>query len=276
MLRIGFSIILNGIKHLEHNDYAKYLINNCLDYWIIVEGASQNDGSTNWVEGFHYMNTDKFHHNGSSIDGTVGYLNELQKKYSHKVKVIFPEGGRPWYSKDEMVNKAIEEINKTLPEAATCYFLWQIDIDEQWTEKQMSQAEFELYSSGRNCGMFHFNQFVGKNLIAVGPNWGGNTLNRLWIWSGQKFKSHEPAELENQKEPILLSPIFDHYSYYYSQDVLFKALWYYDDLEIYKNWLKIQELPKHSFPIPLKTLFSKEKYIYYCKDAVIKYKKEII
>jgi hypothetical protein len=43
---------------------------------------------------------------------------------------------RPWKSKDEQVNAAIEEIKKTVKEC----FLWQVDIDEQWTLDQLQDS----------------------------------------------------------------------------------------------------------------------------------------
>ena len=71
MKRIAFTIILNGLHHLKHNDYYLFLINN-FDYWIIVDGASNNNGSTTWCNNM----LDKYHNNGASNDGTIEFIKD--------------------------------------------------------------------------------------------------------------------------------------------------------------------------------------------------------
>lgn len=264
--RIAFTIVLNGLQHLQHNDYYKFILKN-FDHWIIIEGASQNDGSTNWVKGSHYM-TDadsEFHRNGSSIDGTVEFLEQLEKE-NKKIKVVYPDGGRPWNSKDEMVNKAIEQIKEMTDEC----FLWQIDVDEQWKIEDIKEAELQLQKSKIRTGGFFFNQFVGKNLITKGSGWGCNAMNRLWIWNGENFKTHEPAMLEGQTDYFLLPQIYNHYSYYFEKDVEFKAKWYYDDETILEKWKELQELEFYERSIlPLSFLFPDKKYKNYTENTEI-------
>jgi len=235
-MRIGLTIIFNGLHHLLHNDYAVKLA-NILDYWIIVEGAAGNTGSTKWCKKI----PDKYHNNGNSVDGTVDFLKKLKG-----VKIIFANG--IWKSKDEMVNRAIKEIKQNKA------FLWQIDIDEQWTAKQIGEAEKNLNG---DTGMFLCDYYVGKNLIAKGE-WGeGKKLpyRRLWKWRGQSFASHEPPILKggNGKE-VLLKQRFKHYAYYFPQDVKFKENYYTGHRNIYQRWLDLQKETK--FPQSISRLIS--------------------
>ena len=48
-MRVAFTIILNGLRHLTHNHYYKTIIEN-FDYWVIVEGVSQPNDSTSWCK----------------------------------------------------------------------------------------------------------------------------------------------------------------------------------------------------------------------------------
>ena len=141
-LRIGYTIILNGLHHLVHKDYAEYLASH-LDYWIIIEGANHNHGSTSWCKPIHA----DYHKNGSSIDGTVAFLKDLAKKYP-TVLCQFADG--LWESKDSKINAAIDAV-KTVTDAC---FLWEIDCDEQWTMKQMECAEKELILNRGKTGLF--------------------------------------------------------------------------------------------------------------------------
>ena len=48
-MRIAFSIILNGLHHLQHNNYYQTMLDN-FDYWVIVEGQALPNGSTSWCK----------------------------------------------------------------------------------------------------------------------------------------------------------------------------------------------------------------------------------
>ena len=166
-----------------------------------------------------------------------------------------------------MVNEAINEIKKIINNC----IVWEIDCDEIWTLKDIEEAEKLLINSKCKMGRFYANQIVGKNLVAEGPNWGGNVFHRLFNWDGEYFKTHEPPELDTQdKSRITLPQKFNHYAYYFSQDVYFKAKWYYNNLDIYEKWKLLQE--ETNFPQPLE-YFLKHEYDYY-KGTFI-YKKEI-
>lgn len=234
--RIAFTIILNGIHHLKHNNYAEFLSKN-FNYWVVVEGAAKNNDSTSWCKKMPSI----YHNNGKSIDGTIEYMKDLQKRYNN---IIFIESDGMWNSKDEMVNRAIEEIKKI---TSSC-FLWEIDIDEQWTSEQIIKSEIELKEKKAKSGKFNVFQFVGENLIAIGKDWAGEPFNRLWIWNGEKFKSHEPPILDCKYETVLLSEKMKHYSFYFDEDVKFKNDWYSDHDGLYENWIKLKkeiDFPKH-------------------------------
>lgn len=119
-MRIAFSIILNGRHHLLHNNYYKFMVEN-FDYWVIAEGASMNQGSTKWCKTMPDKYCDKF---GSSTDGTVELLKEIEKESNGKMKVIFPK--RMWSSKDEQVNAATTVARELIKDDEN--FLWEVDI----------------------------------------------------------------------------------------------------------------------------------------------------
>ncbi len=56
MKRLCFTIALNAERHLLYNNYANYLANNVLDYWVICEGAVKNNSSKHCPG-----NNDKYH-----------------------------------------------------------------------------------------------------------------------------------------------------------------------------------------------------------------------
>jgi glycosyltransferase involved in cell wall biosynthesis len=258
-MRIGFTICFNGLHHLLHNNYAEKLI-NMLDYWVIVEGATNNGGSTKWCKRM----PDWCHNAGHSTDGTVEFLKEFRRQHKDKISIRYAYNGN-WASKDAMVNCCTELIaySNTSPinfvsdwfnynpeKLVNNVFLWQIDADEQWTPEAMDEAEKQLDG---DCGMFLCDYYVGKNLMAKDER----PYKRLWRWKGQGFASHEPPVLKggNGKE-MLLPQRFDHYAYYYERDVIFKDEWYGGHKGIHKRWLELQK--ETVFPQPLSRLLPRK------------------
>jgi len=247
-MRVVFSIILNGLHHLLHNDQYRFILNNC-DKWIVVEGASQPNGSTAWCKPF----PPEYHKNGGSIDGTREFLSELSGLEN---KLVYIPSDGFWQSKDVQVNRAIEEVKKITDKC----FLWEFDIDEQWTAEAMAQAEKELVERNIKTGKFRADCYVGKNLLAVGE-WGeayNGGYNRLWNWEGELFARHEPPLLEGilDERSAILSPRFKHYNYYFEKDVKFKDLWYSGHEQIHHRWKLINNLPKEQFPIHISALIT--------------------
>lgn len=251
MKRIGFTIILNGIHHLKNNNYAEYLINECFDKWYIVEGATKSFGSTNWVQGGQNI-TNFCDSQGHSTDGTLEYIRSLEERYPDKVKVLTNDG--LWNSKDDMVNSAISGM---IADGLTECYLWEIDCDEVWKKHQMEISEHEMTMYNCRIASFRATNMVGKDLVAVGPNWGGNLFYRMWHWKGEYFVKHEPPVLAitEATDEIICSEKFLHNSYIFEKDVNFKASWYYNDMRILEDWKSMQELDDSEFPVPLTRMF---------------------
>lgn len=249
-MRIAFTIIHNGLHHLKHNDQYRKILNS-FDYWIVVEGAAKSNGSTAWCKEF----PSKLHSNGGSIDGTIAFLRTLSKK---EPTLIYIESNGFWNSKDDQVNRAIDEVRKITNHC----FLWQIDIDEQWEEEAMDFAENELRSKKEKVGAFRADCRIGKNIKAIG-DWGEAVTYgyiRLWDWSGERFICHEPPIIEGQmgKDAIMLSQKFVHYNYYFEQDVIFKNEWYGGHEGILDRWRLINSLDKKFFPMHISNLITGE------------------
>ena len=116
---------------------------------------------------------------------------------------MFVKSNGLWKSKDDMVNRAIDELKKITD---TC-LLWEIDADEQWRHNQIIKSEKEFVKNGSKTGKFNVIQFVGKNLITEGKDWSGKPFVRLWDWKGEYFEKHESMTTENMKN-ILRTMIY--------------------------------------------------------------------
>lgn len=236
-MRVAFTIIYNGLHHLQHKGFADFMISN-FDHWVVVEGHARPNGSTRWCR--------KLNISPRSTDGTHEYMIELESNHSN---VHYVSPGRYWMSKDHQVNKALEVIRQYTQD---CY-LWEVDCDEHWTKEKLIAAEAIAENSSHICFAFQFNHFVGPRLIAHGE-WGDGCLNRLWKWTGQPFRSHEPAVIMGQRSAYLIPDIkFDHYSYYFEKDVAFKASYYKDHEQVLDKWHLLQSMQQ--FPVHISSLF---------------------
>lgn len=254
--RVGFCIVLNGMKHLSRDDFNFIrMANKNFDCFVFAEGIAGNGGSTSWCRGL----VDGFHKYGRSIDGTLEYLKK-ECENSKKIFLVEPNGF--WKSKDEMVNACLMKIKENLQRWSSA-FLWQIDSDEKWNDDDFKSAEKQLVESNGNTGCFHADYFVGPDLVAKGC-WGEgndpsdpikNAYRRLWIWDGRLFAKHEPPMLYggNGME-VLLPQRFKHYAYLYPEDVKFKEAYYTGHENILKLWKDLQKNEK--WPQPLSTLIS--------------------
>jgi hypothetical protein len=242
-MRVAFTILLNGKHHLLHNNYCEF-IPKIFDLWIIAEGVAKNTGSTSWCKKL----PNNLHDNYLSNDGTTEIIDNLSKKYN-SIKIV-RSSKRYWENKDEQVNTCIQTIKKYTNNCK----LWQIDIDEQWTEEQIKLSEKQLDEHQAKTGCFLCNCYVGKNQIALG-DWGEGKIEpyrRLWNWTGENFISHEPPKLEGKNGPgVLLTSKFNHFSYYFKEDVLFKEQYYSSYEGLYDRWLNIQ---KNTGIIPIRQL----------------------
>jgi hypothetical protein len=249
-MRIAFTIIFNGLHHLHHNNQYNKILKSC-DKWIVVEGASESNGSTSWCKEI----SNKYHKNGGSTDGTREFLTCLSKKTD---KIVYVPSNGFWESKDAQVNRAIQEVKKI---TNSCW-LWEIDADEQWSVESMKQAELELKTSGNVAACFRSVCKIGRNLQAIGE-WGEARTygyTRLWNWNGEEFACHEPPVLRGTEgtDPILLSPTFTHYNYYFENDVEFKDSWYGGHEGILDRWKLLTSLDKKFFPMHISNLITGE------------------
>jgi len=234
-MRVAITIIFEGLHHLTHKGFTEFMVKN-FDHWIIIEGASNNGGSTYWcrsIPGSH-----------RSQDGTVEFINELAVRHNH---VHVYSHHKHYASKDEQFNKGIA-ILKTLTDK--CY-LWQVDADEHWSAEDLVAAERRLWRSVCTVASFQFNHFVKQDVIAVG-DWGSGRVNRLWKWKGKFFQTHEPAIMTGQSAPLELPQKFDHYSLVFDKDVRHKAKIYRGHEDIYKNWLRLDD---ETYPCHVSKLF---------------------
>lgn len=252
MKRIAFTIIYNGQHHLTHDFYALRMV-DMFDYWVVIEGAALNNGSTQWCNRLNVP--------ANSTDGTIELMNELQSKHSN-VKFIVGDG--KWNSKDEMVNRALDAAYEYIGDERC--ILWEIDADEQWQFDALVENEIHLMKSGCDCGAVRWNHFVSHDLVAIG-DWGGNLNTRLWIWNEpkqQRFITHEPPNLSGAMQPIELPRKCNHYSYFFERDVKFKSEYYGGHQNVYANWFKLHldgERKKLQFPLHISYLFGNDTYI---------------
>lgn len=258
-MRVAFSIILNALHHLQHNNYFDSIVNN-FDLWVFVDGLALPGGSTSWCKKVD----DRWHKNFHSRDGTIEFIKE--RNYPNVALCSDHLGA--WSSKDAMVNTSIDVIRsneccRMWLESGEPTFLWQCDVDEQWTKEQLCEAEKELVSLNAGAGCFRADYYIGNNLLAKGE-WGeGYSLTkplrfatiRLWNWKGQKFAYHEPPVLDGGNGNLaLLSQRFKHYAYYFERDVAFKNEYYSGHEGILDNWKSLQE--ETVFPQPISRLIS--------------------
>lgn len=251
MSRVAFTIVLNGEHHLRHNDYYENMIPH-FDMWVFAEGVSLSTGSTSWCNSMD----DAYHDNGRSVDGTIDYLKYLKHKYPDKVKILIPSKSF-WKNKDEQVNECIKKIREGVSEA----YLWQMDVDEQWTINNIEYVEQSMRTANVKAVSVNCNHFVGEGLIANGGNWGSDAeWRRCWDWKGEDFISHEPPVLNGANTSFIYirQRLFNHYAYYFEKDVMFKSKWYGGHQGVYDGWKALKNVEE--FPIDGSVLFGHGNY----------------
>lgn len=236
-MRVAFTIVYNGLHHLKHMDFYKFMTKH-FDYWAVVDGLSGNSGSTSWCNKMDSLPP-------SSTDGTNEFMTEWAKDHPN---VLYYRADSPFISKDGQVNKAVQMLRNKVKQG----WLWQVDADEKWTIEAIEEAEKQLFWSPMKEASFQFNHYVGKDLIAVG-DWGSGWVTRLFKWRGQRFISHEPARIDPHRRILKIKDVkFDHYSYLFEEDVLFKEKYYRGYNGMYDKWLTLQSCD--TFPQPLSSL----------------------
>jgi hypothetical protein len=239
-MRYAFTIIYNGKHHLEHGDFVKNMT-EWFDLWIVVEGFAHNGGSTNWCNDIKMP--------GNSTDGTCQLMEQLFMQHRNIVYLSHSGG---YDSKDEQVNVAMAALGN-----CEDGWLWQVDADEHWKLEDIEAAESMLSKDSKIAGAFQFNHYLCKDVdgrqLVGGGNWGDNFSTRLWWWQGQNFITHEPPVMQGQQGVRYLPQKYEHYSYYFEQDVQFKSKYYKGYKNVYDNWKRLQK-SRHNYPIPVTKL----------------------
>lgn len=250
-MRTAISIIFNGAHHL-YGPTAKYSqigkINAFFDKWIIIEGASKSTFCTSWCKSM----PNEYHNNGSSVDDTIAILSSLQRLQKGRAEIVVVKANGLWDGKVSMFNRALEHVTEP------CW-LWQVDIDEHWTEEQLTNSETVLKNLNANVGCFACDYLLTDEIIVRGT-WGESNqvgYTRLWNYEpGRKFIAHEPPIIEGLRRAVKpeLLPRFTHLSYYYEKDVIFKSKWYGGHENIYTGWKNIIS-GVTKLPCPIQKLF---------------------
>lgn len=246
-MRIAFTIIYNQLHQLQFMGFTDFMLKN-FDHWVVVDGLAGNGGSTSWCKD---LNLDF-----KSTDGTVEYMRSLKSDTVH-----FIEAERKWDSKDEMVEAAIVKIR----ELARACTLYQVDSDEHWTEDGMMRAERFLKGTDRKCVSVTPIHYVSTNRVAMGQ-W-VTKVNRVWKWKGESFISHEPAVIYGQSKALAIPVSFNHYSYIFDKDIIFKEK-LYGYTGLYSKWKSFQDSIEDELPIT--ALFDKDHPIGKSKTKLVK------
>lgn len=250
--RLAITIIYNGLHHLTHRGFSDFMVKH-FDHWVIVEGHSKPGRSTSWCNDLVI--------NPVSDDGTVAYCEALAMNHKN---ITFHSNGTYFKSKDTQVNLALALLKKKY----NAGFLWQVDADEHWSVEDLEKSESQLSFSGFKQASFQFNHYVGKNLIAQG-DWGSGWVNRLFLWRGQRFITHEPSVMELPYRTTKMEGIkFNHYSYVFRQDVEFKEKYYPGYTGITKRWDSLQMCKQ--FPQPITALFDSGSKVGKTNSQIIK------
>lgn len=227
-MRVAFTITYNQLHQLKFRGFTEFMLAN-FDHWIVVDGLAGNKGSTSWCRDLEL--------NFKSTDGSIEYLKSFN---SDKLHLIEPT--EKWESKDQMVNAAIEYL-RGLTKYCTLY---QVDSDEHHTIEGMARAERLLNGSTQKCVSLTPIHYVAHNRVAMGA-WAAKT-NRIWKWKGEDFTSHEPAMIYGQGKALAIPVSFNHYSYVFDKDVIFKEK-YYGYEGIYERWKAVEESEEEELPI---------------------------
>ncbi|NJN61435.1 MAG: hypothetical protein HC795_07830 [Coleofasciculaceae cyanobacterium RL_1_1] len=165
-------------------------------------------------------------------------------------------------------------VRAPLPNINQECLLWQIDVDELWTESQLCQGrELFLENPEKTAAWYWCHFFVGLNLIVSSRNCYSQNPNQEWLrtWKfkpGMQWVAHEPPILalhENGqwKDVGRINPlsheqtedqglIFQHHAYTLASQLEFKES-YYGYKNALERWQALQKTT--TFPVSLKSFF---------------------
>lgn len=263
-----FTIVLNGEPFIRyHIDIFKKLPFQW--HWHIVEGVADLKHDTAWSVRLGGTIADELHDRGLSKDGTSAYLDELASKYPDNITIYRKSEGEFWDGKREMVNAPLENIREEC-------LLWQIDVDELWTEEQIDTVRKLFITNPQKTAAFYWCwYFVSEKLVVSTRNCYSQNPQQDWLrtWRfqpGYQWIAHEPPILGKllsngqwqdiakinpflHEETEQKSLIFQHFAYVFPEQLQFKEKYYgYQNALI--QWQKLQT--KEQFPVLLREYFS--------------------
>ena len=177
--RISFGIIvLNGEPFVRYNLRSLYKFAYEI---IVVEGA---------VQTAYELATE----DGHSLDGTLESLYQFKAEEDHEDKIQIITRNGFWKEKDEM--------SSAYAQRASGDFLWQVDIDEFYRERDI-QAIVEMLADDPEISAISFKTLTfwgGFNYICDG--WylrrGAEIFHRLFKWGpGFRYVSHRPPQVHD-------------------------------------------------------------------------------
>lgn len=260
------TIVLNGEPFLRfHIDVFRRLPFRW--HWHIVEGLAALNHDTAWSVGGGGCITAGCHRGGKSIDGTTGYLDDLQALYPGQVSVYRKPDGILWDGKKEMVNAPLPNIQEEC-------LLWEVDADELWTAEQITTGRQLFLRHPKKTAAYYWCQyFVGENLIVRTRNCYSQNPRAEWLrtWRyrpGMRWSSHEPPRLVDPQsdaahvgaiDPFLHAEtetaglVFQHFAYVTPEQLRFKEN-YYGYANALAGWTALQR--QTEFPQLLRRHFS--------------------
>jgi hypothetical protein len=261
-----FSLVLNGMPFVTH--HINVFQNLKLSWkWHIIEGVAELKHDTAWSVHDGGRIPDDFQKDGLSIDGTTQYLDELARQYPENIVIHRKANGAFWDGKVEMCNAPIKQLKQTC-------LLWQLDVDELWTQEQIEKmAELFRCHPEKTSAWFYCRYFVGPTLEIISRNMYANNPQYEWlrVWRyrpGMKWQAHEPPTLMlktwlGSQNPGTLLPfthantekhdlVFEHYAYVLPSQLRFKES-YYGYSRALEAWKRLQECKQ--FPVRLASFF---------------------
>ena len=263
-----FTIVLNGEPFIRyHIEAFKNLPFPW--HWHIVEGVAKLVQDTAWSVASGGKVTDSIQAKGRSKDGTSEYLDRLAAEYPENITIYRKPAGSYWEGKLEMVSAPLAN----LPEHC---LLWQIDVDELWSQAQIiTMRELFLSHSEKSAAWFWCHYFVGPDLVVNGRHCYSQNSEVEWlrVWryrAGMYWASHEPPRLMRKTpsgevrnvgatHPFLHYEterhglVFQHFAYVLPQQLEFKET-YYGYRNALKEWQDLQQSTER--PLALKSHLS--------------------
>jgi hypothetical protein len=254
-----FTIVLNGYPFIKEQYHRFESYKNLDWHWHIIEGVAEHKLDTAWSLENGGKILDTMHTYGLSVDGTRDWINFIKEKFPFNVTVYRKPKGEFWEGKLEMINAPLPNITEES-------LLWQLDVDEFWTEEQILkiQAEFEEHPDV-SAAYFWCNFFVGDNLKVVNRRCYGNRPQYEWLrvhrfTPGCGWMAHEPPVLTGgtpgraltHRETEAHGCVFDHYAYSSLAQVKFKEE-YYGYKGAVDGWNRLQA--ETNLPVLLKDYF---------------------